>query len=147
MLISATLDPASVPRAIDLILSELSEVREHSLKESELDRVRETMIAHLEMEGDRLSSLLWRTIESELNFGRYLDVDEDLASVRALTAADVARTATEVLSTERAVLGICGDVGEVVLGESFGPETFVPYDPGAGDGSDDEADSAAEESN
>lgn len=141
MLVSATLDPAAVPRALELILGELREVREHSIDESELDRVREMMIAHLEMEGDRLSSLLWRTIESELNFGRYIDVDEDLAALRSLSSQELAETASEVLQGERIVLGLCGDVAELAGIERFGPETFVRYDSSAGaDQADDDFD-------
>ena len=88
--------PESAREVVRLTLEEIRRVRDEPLAAEELrrakDHVKGGLLLSLESSGARMNHLA----RQELSFGRQLTLDEILASVEAVSAADVQRVASEV---------------------------------------------------
>ncbi|HEX3335078.1 MAG TPA: pitrilysin family protein [Jatrophihabitans sp.] len=103
--------PGKADEVLSLMASELDAVANGTLTEAEIERgkgqMRGGMVLGLEDAGSRMT----RIGKSEIAFGDVLGVDEVLARVDAVTAADVAAAAADVLSRPRC-LTVVGPFGE-----------------------------------
>jgi predicted Zn-dependent peptidase len=112
---SAVLEREAVHEALDLILSEMHKVREHSVTAAELDRVKRYVGAQLEMELDSASARLWRMVETELQLRRFVSADEVLADLEELTLEDMTRFIERRLVFSGNALVLGGDIGGLEL--------------------------------
>ncbi|MDT4924751.1 MAG: hypothetical protein QOG01_2464 [Pseudonocardiales bacterium] len=103
--------PGKADEVLSLMVSELDAVANGTLTEAEIERgkgqMRGGMVLGLEDAGSRMT----RIGKSEIAFGDVLGVDGVLARVDAVTAADVAEAAADVLSRPRC-LTVVGPFGE-----------------------------------
>ena len=120
LLISATVEPHSVPTVLELVLGELEKVRKDSFEPQEIERVVAMVTAQLEMEGDSVSSLLWRAIETELYFGNYVSPEEAVKIYQTIDSSQVTAVVQRYFNTttsERPAIVLGGDVAAVNLEE------------------------------
>jgi predicted Zn-dependent peptidase len=103
--------PGKADEVLGLVLAELDDVASGALSDEEIERgkgqMRGGFVLGLEDSGSRMS----RIGKSELCYGDVLGVDDLLALVDAVTPADVAEVAADVLSRPRCltVVGPFGD--------------------------------------
>jgi len=114
---SAVLERENVDEALSLILSELRKVRQDSITEAELERMKKYISAQLEMEYDSLSSRLWRLIEGETYLGRYLAVEEVLKRAEAITTESISKFIRERISFSGSALALGGNVKGLKLSD------------------------------
>ena len=102
--------PAKAEEVLALMRAELDDVAANGLRDEEIERAkgqaRGSMVLGLEDPGARMT----RIGKSELAYGEILGVDDLLARVDAVTAADVTALAEDLLSRPRA-LSIVGPFG------------------------------------
>lgn len=103
--------PGKAEEVLSLVLDELRAAAGGDLSAEEVDRgkgqVRGGLVLGLEDSGSRMT----RIGKSELNYGDVWGVDELLAHIDAVTRADVAEIAADVLSRPRC-LAVVGPFGE-----------------------------------
>lgn len=119
LLISATVEQPKLTLSLDLILDQLTFVGDKALQRSELERVQKLLSAQLEMAADSLSGRLWRALDLELTFQRYLSVDEVVARICAITIDDLERFVAKWLGQNRALLVLGGDVEDYEPSETI----------------------------
>ncbi len=117
LLIAASVDPSKVPLALELILGEVEDIVRNGFTEGELERALAMLTAQVEMEQDSVGSLLWRAIESELYYQRYVSPTETLARYEKLTTDRLKEVAKRYLVDTTGVIALGGDVGDVDVKE------------------------------
>lgn len=116
---SAVLERENVEEALSLILSELRKVRQDSISEAELARMKKYVSAQLEMEYDSLSSRLWRLLEGETYLGRYVGVEEVLERAGAITIESISKFIEQRISFSGSALALGGNVKGISLSEEM----------------------------
>ena len=109
-----------MPTVLELVLGELEKVRKDSFEPQEIERVVAMVTAQLEMEGDSVSSLLWRAIETELYFGNYVSPEEAVKIYQTIDSSQVTAVVQRYFNTttsERPAIVLGGDVAAVNLEE------------------------------
>lgn len=95
--------PAKVGQVIGLLEAELEKLAEHGVSEEELKKALGQLsggiVLALEDSGSRMS----RLGRAELVTGEYLDIDESLARIRQVTAAEVQDLARELAAAPRTI--------------------------------------------
>lgn len=109
MVISGAFEHDHVQEALTLIQGELSALREHSLEPKEFLRTVNSLSAQIHMEGDNLRGRLWRLIDSEQYFGRYVGWDEVQRRFLALRYEDLPQFFERWLEPERELLILGGE--------------------------------------
>lgn len=108
--------PAKVGQVIGLLEAELEKLAEHGVSEEELKKALGQLsggiVLALEDSGSRMS----RLGRAELVTGEYLDIDESLARIRQVTAAEVQDLARELAAAPR-TMTVVGPFEET---ETFG---------------------------
>jgi predicted Zn-dependent peptidase len=103
--------PGKVDEVLNLVLAEFEAVAAGGLSEAEIERgkgqMRGATVLGLEDAGSRMT----RIGKSEIAYGDVIGVDEVLARIDAVTAADVAGLADEILGRARC-LTVVGPFGE-----------------------------------
>lgn len=98
--------PAKVDQVTDLLVSELERLAADGITSAELDRsigqLSGGLVLGLEDSGSRMS----RLGKAELVYGELWSVEESLAAIRAVTAADVRELAAELSSRPRSVVRV-----------------------------------------
>lgn len=119
LLVSATVEPHAVPTVLELVLGELEKVRKDSFETQEIERVVAMVTAQLEMEGDSVSSLLWRAIETELYFGNYVSPEEAVKIYQKIDPSQVAAVVQRYFDSEN------------IDSENINSENIEPKSPAA----------------
>jgi predicted Zn-dependent peptidase len=94
--ISAGVDPERLPAALDAVLAELTRLRDESVPEDELAKTKAYLSGGLELRMDETRHLASWIGGQEALHDRVLTLDEALAEVAAVSAADVRRLAGEL---------------------------------------------------
>ncbi|HET9613236.1 MAG TPA: pitrilysin family protein [Candidatus Limnocylindrales bacterium] len=95
--ISAGVDPERLPAALDAVLVELSRLRDEVVPEDELAKTKAYLGGGLELRMDETRHLASWIGGQEALHDRVLTLDEALAEVENVTAADVQRLAAELI--------------------------------------------------
>lgn len=95
--VNAGVDPTRIGRAIDAILVELARLRAEPVSEAELAKAKAYMAGGLELRMDESRHLASWVGGQEALHDRVLTLDEALAAVAAVSAADVHRLAGELI--------------------------------------------------
>jgi len=99
--VSAGVDPARLPAALDAILVELARLRDDPIPDGELAKTKAYLAGGLELRMDETRHLASWVGGQEALHDRVLTLDEALAAVGAVTSADVHRLATELIHDDR----------------------------------------------
>ncbi|WP_047486861.1 pitrilysin family protein [Terriglobus sp. TAA 43] len=100
---------------LHLILEEFRRIKAEPVSEDELDRAKNqskgNIVLGLESSSSRMSNLA----RQQMYYGRFNTVDDIIADVDRVTAADVQRLAVELLKPERISLTLLGNLGELKI--------------------------------
>jgi len=104
--VSAGVDPARLPAALDAILVELAGFRDSPIPAAELAKAKAYLAGGLELRMDETRHLASWVGGQEALHDRVLTLDEALAAVEAVTAADIHRLAGELFRDDRLRLAV-----------------------------------------
>jgi predicted Zn-dependent peptidase len=100
---------------IRLIVEEFRLFKEEPVTEEELDRAknqsRGNIVLGLESSSARMSNLA----RQQMYYGRFATVDEIVADVERVTAADIQRVASELLQSSRISVTLLGNLGDLKI--------------------------------
>ena len=119
---SMSVQPIHGRRAIQLTLEEFARVAEERIPDAELASSKAQLKGNLLLGLESTTNQMTRLARSEIYSGRYVPVEELIASVDRITADDVGRVAKEILSRERLCLVALGPKTERL----FEPSDLVP---------------------
>jgi predicted Zn-dependent peptidase len=97
LVVSAGVDPASLRKALGAILDELVRLRDELIPAEELDKAKRYLSGGLELRMDETRHVASWIGGQEALHDRVLTVDEALAEIEAVTAADVLRVAGDLV--------------------------------------------------
>jgi predicted Zn-dependent peptidase len=100
-------DPSRAVRAVEAAIAELREMAAKELAEGELDRAKEFTKGRLRLELETTNGVAFWLTYQQLVMGEIRTIEDELAMVDAVTAADVRRVAGEILGgpMQMAVIG------------------------------------------
>ncbi len=90
LIITSAVERRNLEITLSLIASELERLRLQPPSQSEISRAVRMLTAQLEMENDLIDSRLWRALETELTFGRYIGSGEIITTLNSIGAQDIA---------------------------------------------------------
>lgn len=118
-IISGAFEPKNVEQALTLLHAELESIREEGLSQEEFYRVKRSLLSHVMLERDRHEDRLWRSVNSELWYGRNVSLDEVQKSLEQLTLKEVNKCLNQWILNKKALLVLCGDVASVIVPEKL----------------------------
>lgn len=89
LVISGAVERKRFSRVMELVLGEIQKVREHQISASELQEAQRHFCSQYLLEGDCLGSRLWRAIETESMYERYVSVEESIQKVESITTDSI----------------------------------------------------------
>ena len=98
--VSAGVDPAGLPAALDAILAQLDRLRREDVPDDELAKAKAYLSGGLELRMDETRHLASWIGGQEALHDRVLTLEEALAEVAAVSAADIRRLATELFTDD-----------------------------------------------
>ena len=100
-------DPSRAVRAVEAAIAELREMASNELAEDELDKAKEFTKGRLRLELETTNGVAFWLTYQQLVMGEIRAIEDELAMVDAVTAADVRRVAGQILSgpIQMAVIG------------------------------------------
>nr|HYT11254.1 pitrilysin family protein [Candidatus Nitrosopolaris sp.] len=100
-------DPKNAAGAVRAVIAEMEKLCDHELTEEELGRAKEFTKGRLRLELESTNGVSFWLAYQELLMGSIKTIDEEVALVDAVTAADIRRVAIEVLRSpmQMAVIG------------------------------------------
>ena len=100
-------EPKKAARAVNAVLDEMRRLREQDLSEEELERAKEFTKGRLRLDLEATNGVAFWLAYQQLLMGSIKTIDDEVALVDAVTAADVRRVAGQVLSApiQMAVIG------------------------------------------
>ena len=104
--ISAGVEAAKLPRALHLIMAELSRLRHQPIGAAELRRAKDYIIGQMRIGLEGATHQMTWAADNLLNFDRFIQPDEVIAEVRRLSATDLRQLARDVLQPERLSLAL-----------------------------------------
>ena len=104
------------PREVlTLTLAELARLKAEPVTDAELkrakDQLKSNMVLGLESSSSRMSNLA----RQQMYFGRFFSVDEIIAEIDRVTAADIQRLAQHLFQPDRLALTLLGNLGEMKI--------------------------------
>ncbi len=119
LVISSNMEKKHINEALKLIFCEIEKLRLENITDEEYGRTLRMINAHALMERDSLSSRLWRLVESEMNFGRYISTDEIRKKLEALSLEQIDDFRKIWLSKDDFFIVLGGDVEDISIGEDI----------------------------
>jgi predicted Zn-dependent peptidase len=98
----------AVPEVVDLCVEELRGMKAAPVPEAELRRAKDHLKGSLMLSLENTASRMSHLARQEIYFERHFGLDETLAGVERVTAADVARVATDLFSNGSLAATIVG---------------------------------------
>ncbi len=105
---SMSVQPAHGRRALRLTLDEFDRVAQEGIPAAELESMKAQVKGNLLLGVESTANQMSRIARSEIYSGRYVSLDEMIATVDRITAEDLRRLAREVLSRDRLSLVALG---------------------------------------
>jgi len=101
--IDASTAPVSVQAVLDRIATHLSRLATEPLSDDELQDAKLSIAGSLELRQESVSGLA-QELSDGLALGNYMPIDEYVAHIQSVTAADVQRVATQYLNPAKALI-------------------------------------------
>ena len=98
--VTAGLDAAKRAKALATVDRELKRIREKRVSAAELKRTKEFLVGNFRLSHEKITSKLFFYGQTMLSFGRLVSPQEQIAGIRAVTAADVQAVARAVFRPE-----------------------------------------------
>lgn len=110
--IGASTRPANLRRVLEVTAAELHKLRNGDIRESELNRIKQQLRAHMAMSFENVSSRMMKIARSRIYFGRDVTDRETLDRVSAVTRDDITRVAAELFNPGGFAASILGPYGK-----------------------------------
>ena len=98
--VTAGLDPKKAKCALATIDRELRRICEKRVPAAELKRTKDFLIGNFRLSHEKVTSKMFFYGQTALSFGRLVSPEEQVAGIRAVTAADVQAVAQDILRPE-----------------------------------------------
>ncbi|HVT93046.1 MAG TPA: pitrilysin family protein [Bryobacteraceae bacterium] len=102
-------------QVVELIMKELREIKENPISEEELRRAKDHMKGSFMLGLESTSSRMGNLARQELYYRRFFSLDEMLASIESVTAAQVQKLAQEFFHPKNITLAMLGNLGDFRL--------------------------------
>lgn len=106
--IYAGLSKENVEEVLDLVFRQVADIRENSVKDSELQRAKDQLKGNLFLSLENVSTRMSRLGKSQLYLGKVLSPEEIMEKVNRVTSDEIQRLAREMLSPEKFSLAAIG---------------------------------------
>jgi predicted Zn-dependent peptidase len=108
-------DPAEVNRVLDLVKKEIRKMQNGGVTQAELDAAREHLVGGIFLGAESTDTRMMRLAKNEYVFGRYMDFDELVSGLEAVTLDEVVAVAKKTFESNQVSLTTLGPVGEQEL--------------------------------
>ena len=99
------------PEVIRLVLEELRHLKDAAVPDAELKRAKDQLKSNIVLGLESSSSRMANLARQEMYFGRFFSVDDIIAEVEAVTAADVQSLAQQLFHPDAVALTVLGNLG------------------------------------
>jgi predicted Zn-dependent peptidase len=106
---------AKITEVLQLTLTELRRLKEEPVPEAELKRAKDQLKSNIVLGLESSSSRMANLARQEMYFGRFFSVDEIVAEVDAIAAADVQSLAQDLFRPEAIALTMLGNLGPTTI--------------------------------
>jgi predicted Zn-dependent peptidase len=103
------------PEVLRLTIEELRRLKEDTVPEAELRRAKDQLKSNIVLGLESSSSRMANLARQEMYFGRFFTVDDIIAEVEAVTAADVQSLARDLFRPESIALTVLGNLGDLAV--------------------------------
>jgi len=117
--ITTNVEPKNFEPLFKLLKQEITNLYDQGVVEKEVTRVKKMLLTHASMERDTVSSLLWRMVESEIVFGRQVDVSEIIAQIEDISVTNLNQFIKQWWRLDAWTMVFGGNVNEIVLTEDL----------------------------
>src|SRR5204862_4681704 len=100
----------TLDKVIRSVMEEFTDLKNNPVPDEELRRAKEHLKGSLMLSLESTNSRMSNLARQQIFFGRFFSMDELLASIEAVTAADVQRLANESFQADKLSLAILGRV-------------------------------------
>ena len=104
--VTAGLDPAKAKDALATIDCELKRIREKPVSAAELKRTKDFLIGNFRLSHEKVTSKLFFYGNTALSFDRLVTPQEQVESIKRVTAADIQAVAAEIFRPENASVSL-----------------------------------------
>jgi predicted Zn-dependent peptidase len=110
--ISAGVSPANLAAVMAAIRRELQKLRKEKISKGELEAAKEHLRDSIMLSAEDCDHRMLRLAKNELNFGRYIPLEDIIAGMQKVTAAEVLEVARDLLRPEGWGVALLGPVAE-----------------------------------
>jgi len=110
--ITGSVEPGNLEAALEIVVSELKGLRKKPISSEELTRVISLHQSQLMMESDSLTTRMWRCLESEIVFGKYISRKELAENFANIGLKDLDRLLSNWFDDSKFLLAVAGEVDE-----------------------------------
>lgn len=100
--------PATARRVVESVMEEFRAIKNGPVTEDELRRAKDNLKGSVVLGLESASSRMSNLARQEIFFGKFCDIDETIASIEAVTAADIQEIAGRFLKSENLALAVVG---------------------------------------
>jgi predicted Zn-dependent peptidase len=108
--IGAGVSPANLPAVMAAIRQELKKLQEEAVSDDELTASKEYLRGSIMLSGEDCDHLMLRLAKNELNFGRYIPLEDIIAGMIKVTATEILEVAQDLLRPEVWGVALVGPV-------------------------------------
>jgi predicted Zn-dependent peptidase len=106
--ICAGVNPKNLPALVKAVAGELSRLKKEPISETELAAAKEYLKSSLLLHAEDCEQRMLRLAKNEINFGRYLTLEEVIAGVEKVSREEVLELANELFQAENWGLALLG---------------------------------------
>jgi len=103
-------DPGNAVEAADVIIKELSRIKEHAVCSGELKDAIEYSKGCLLLASESTDNQMFRQAQNEIHFGRFVPLDEVLSDIESVKAEDILTLARNLFDPDNLAITILGPV-------------------------------------
>jgi predicted Zn-dependent peptidase len=108
--VSLATDRKNVQKAVDAVMQEIGRISTEQLSEDDLCRAKEQLKGQLMLGLENTSNRMNRLAKHEFMAGRHIPLDETVAGIDSVKAAEIAEIASEIFRTDRFTAVAMGQV-------------------------------------
>jgi predicted Zn-dependent peptidase len=117
--VSAGVSAKNLEALLAAVCRELKRLKDEAVPEAELQAVREYLRGSIYLGAEDVDHLMMRLAKNDLQFGHYIPLDDIVAGLMKVTAAEIQELARELLRAEDWAMTLLGPVGDRNLGLDF----------------------------
>ena len=117
--ISAGVSAKNLEALLAAVCRELKKLKDEPVPEAELQGAREHLRGSIYLAAEDVDHLMMRLAKNEINFGHYIPLDDIVAGLLKVSAAEIQELAGELLRAEDWALTLLGPVDDQKIGLDF----------------------------